>query len=789
MRKRSGFSAVVIATLAIGIGATTAMFGTINAVLLSSLPFDEPEHLVMGRATFGGRINPWVSGYDYYDYREQSASFDSFAAFMYSGRVAILGGDEPELVDSAYCTWDLFQTLRTRPAAGRFFIPEEGVEDGPKVVVVSYAYWQQRFAGDSGAVGSALLLNGTPHTVVGVLPPDFHFLTDADIWQLTFRNGPGAEARRWHNLLLVGRLKQDVSIRQAQAEIDIISNRLQRQYPETNQGKALDVADLHGALVENVRPNLLMLMGAVSLVLLIACSNVAGLLLARGQDRLTEIAVRSVVGASRSRLVRQLLTECTLLALAAGVVGVALAIIFQGVLIRLLPLGELGISRPELSPVVLLFAFGVSVATVVLFGLAPTIQGTVIDPSQQLKTGVRATWGRRGFILRNGFVVFQVAISVILLIGAGLLIRSLTRQMNVDLGFDPRNVLTAGVWLPSENYPDAAERVAFFEWLAEEIEALPGVRSVGLVNRLPIKQWGGNIYLYTPDQSADDRQANFSRSADFRYVNPGYLQTMGMPLLAGRDIAATDSADAPRVMLITASLAEEFFPGQNPVGKTLLVDMGELVEHEVVGVVGNARLRRVTNDPFHAMYMAQSQVAGERMQLAVRSHIDPAMLVEPIRGILKSRDPNIPLADPSTMEAIIDDALSDFRVVTSSLGLLSVISVLLALVGLYGVLAHYVGQRHREIGVRMTLGASALQVAKMVLSRGLALVAAGVAAGSLASFWTTRVIRRLLFGIDSTDPITFVSTALGFALVAAIACLVPAYRASRVDPVLTLKAE
>ncbi len=789
MRKRPGFTAVVIFTLAIGIGATTAMFGTINAVLLSSLPFDESEKLVMGRATFGGQINPWVSGYDYYDYRDQNDSFESLAAFMYGGQVSILGGDEPELVDSAYCTWDLFQTLRIQPAAGRFFIAEEGVEDGPKVVIVSHAYWQQRFGGESDTVSSALLLDGTPHTVVGVLPAGFHFMTDADIWQLTYRNGPGAGARRWHNLLLAGRLKPGVTVQQAQAEIDIISTRLQRQYPDTNEGKGLAVTDLHDALVENMRPNLLMLMGAVSLVLLIACSNVAGLLLARGQDRLTEIAVRSAVGASRRRLVRQLLTECTLLALVAGVAGVVLAIIFQGILIRLLPLGELGISRLDLSPVVLLFALGVSVATGILFGLVPAIQGTVVDPSRQLKTGGRATWARRGSMLRNGFVVFQVAISVMLLIGAGLLIRSLARQMNVDLGFNPKNVLAAGVWLPAGDYPDAEERVVFFESLVEEVEALPGVRSAGFVNRLPIKHRSGNIYLYTPDQGADDRQASFSRSADFRYVTPGYLQTMGIPLLAGRDIAATDSAESPRVMVITQSLAEEFFPGQNPVGKILLVDMGELVEHEVVGVVGNARLSRITSDPFHAMYMAQSQVAGERLQLAVRTNIDPATFIEPIRGILKAKDPNVPLADPSTMEAIIDDALSDFRVVTSSLGLLSAIAGLLALVGLYGVLAHYVSQHHHEIGVRMTLGASTRQVAMMVLSRGLAVVAAGVAAGLVASFWATRLIQQLLFGIETTDPITFFATAAAFAVVAAIACVVPAYRASRVDPVLTLRAE
>ena len=789
MKIRPAFTAAIVATLAIGIGATTAMFGTIHAALLNSLPYDEPDRLVMGRATFNGRINPWVSGYDYYDYRDQSESFESLSAFMFSGRVSVLGGGEPELVDSAFCTWDLFHTLRATPASGRHFLVEEGVEDGPDVVMISYSFWQRRFGGAADAVGSTISMNGTPHTVVGVLPAGFYFLTNADIWRLTYRNGPGAGARRWHNLLLIGRLEPGTSVRQAQAEIDTISSRLEDLYPDTNQGKALAVTDLHEALVENVRPNLLMLMGAVSLVLLLACSNVAGLLLARGQGRLTEIAVRSAMGASRRRLVRQLLTESTLIALAAGVVGVVLAFVFQGILIRLLSLADLGITSPAVSGPVLLFALGISIVTGILFGLVPALQGTIVDPSQQLKTGTRATWAQGGSMLRSAFVVLQVAISIMLLIGAGLLIRSLATQMRIDPGFNPENVLTGGVWLPQSDYPEADERIAFFNSLIEEIKALPGVRSAGIVNRLPIINGGGNIYLYTEDEPPEDRQASFARSADFRFVSPGYLETMGIPLLAGRDIAATDTPDSPRVMVISESLAELFFPDQNPVGKTLLVDMDEIVAHQIVGVVGNARLRRITSNPFHAMYMSHAQIGGGRMQLVVRTRQDPAGLIGPVKDLLKTKDPNVLLADPATMETIIDDALADFRVITSSLGLLSIIAVLLALVGLYGVLAYYVSQRHHEIGVRMTLGATARQVANLVLSRGMALVLTGIAIGLVAAFWATGLIQRLLFGVESTDAATFIATALGFSLVATIACLIPAVRAARVDPVLTLKAE
>lgn len=791
MASRPGFTAIVILTLAVGIGATTAMFGTINAALLSRLPFDEPERLVMGATTFDGNINPWTSGYDYYDYRDQNETLDSLAAFMFGGRVTVLGGTDPELVPSAYGTWDLFHTLRVKPAAGRLFAEEEGIENGPSVAMISYGYWQRRFGGAADFADKTLNINGTPYTVVGVLPQGFHFITEADIWRLTYRNGPGATARRWHNLVLVGRLKPGATVEQAQAEMDTISARLQEQYPETNEGKALAVTNLHEAFVSRVRPALMMLMVAVSLVLLLACANVAGLLLARGQTRLTEIAVRSAMGASRKRLIRQLLTESTLLALIAGVAGVALAFVFQGLLLRLLPMGWLGITRPSIDAAVLLFALGVSIATGILFGVVPALQGTIVDLGQQLKAGTRATWARGSSLLRSGLVVLQVAFSVVLLIGAGLLIRSLALQMQVDLGFNPENVLTAGVTLPSNDYPDpdTDKRIAFFDSLVEEVEALPGVQSVAVINRLPIRHAGGNIYLHRVDEPPEEGQSSMSRSADFRYVTPNYFKTMGIPLLAGRDIERTDVEGSPRVMIISESLVELFFPDENPLGQQLVVDMGEKVVHEIIGVVGNARLHRPSNDPFHSMYMSYYQIGRSGMRLTVRTHGDAETLTGPIREVLRAKDRNIPLAEAETMTAIIDDVLSDFRVITSSLGLFSSIALLLALVGIYGVLAYYVSQRSHEIGVRMALGASSRQVANLVLTRGMALVAMGVFLGVVASFWTTNFIQQQLFGVEAFDPMTFAATAAGFGLVAMIACLLPAWRATRVDPVLTLQAE
>ncbi len=790
MAGRPGFTAVVVLTLAVGIGATTAMFGTINATLLSRLPYDEPDRLIMGRATFDGNINPWVSGYDYYDYRDRCESFESLSAFMYGGRATVLGGSEPERVPVGFVTWDLFHTLRVSPAAGRLFAEEEGVEGGPNVIMVSYGYWQRRFGGSPDAAGSALVLDGTPYTVVGVMPAGFHFMDDMDVWRLTYYNGPGAGARRWHNFLLVGRLKPGITVDQARAEVDAVSRHLQEQYPVTNEGKALAVTALHDALVENVRTSLLMLMAAVSLVLLLACGNVAGLLLARGQTRLKEIAIRSAMGASRRRLVRQLLTESTLLALIAGVAGVVLAIAFQSLLIRLLPMGALGITRPAIDAPVLLFALSVSIATGIVFGVVPALQGTLIAPSEQLRAGTRATSVRGTSVLRSGLIVLQVAISTVLLIGAGLLIRSLTQQMNIDLGFNPQNVLTAGLRTPNNDYPEPEQRVAFFTSLVEEVEALPGVVSVGIVNRIPILHQGGNIYVYHADRPVEDQETSMGRSADFRCVLPGYFKTMGMPLLAGRDIAETDAAGAPPVMIISESMVDLYFPGENPLGKRLIVDMlGEMVTHEVVGVVANARLHRLTRQPFHAMYMSYKQVAWDRMNLMVRTEDDPVALIGPVREILRAKDRNIPLAEPASMVSILDDALSDYRIITSSLGLFSSIALLLALVGLYGALAYYVSQRYHEIGVRMALGASRQQVAKIVLSRGMGMVAAGLVLGVAGSYWATRLIQQLLFGVEPTDPTTFVFAALAFGLVALLACLLPAWRATQIDPVMVLQAE
>jgi putative ABC transport system permease protein len=788
MMSRPWFTFIIIITLAIGIGAVTAMFGTINAALLSNLPFDEPDRLVMGRRTTDGRIGPMVSGYDYFDYREQSQSFESLAALSaFTMRFTVTGEHDPDRVEGPLVTWDLFHTLGVSPVAGRLFTAEEAAEGRADVVLISYGYWQRRFGGSMDALGRTLTVDGRPNTIVGVMPAGFHFVHNVDVWGLTYKDGPFADARRFHNLLLVGRLKPGVAIEQAQAEVDAISLRLQEEYADTNEGKALLLTGLHETLVENVRTSLLLLMGAVVLVLLLACGNVAGLLLARGQVRLTEVAVRSAMGASRPRLVRQLLTESVLTALVAGLAGIALAFMFQGLLVRLLPMGRLGITELGIDMPVLLFALALSIATGVFFGVVPALRGTLVDVTQQLKAGTRSTEARGSSRLRSALVVLQVAVSIVLLIGAGLLIRSLAHQMNVNLGFDPENVLAAEIRLPEGDYPEPQQRVHFFTSLVEEVGVLPGVTSVGLINRLPIRESGGDTYVYPVGRPPETNRD--ARSAFFRNVLPGYLQTMRIPLLAGRDIAETDGPESPRVMIISKALADLYYPGQNPVGEKMIVDLGEEVEHEVIGVAGDARLYSITGQTFYTMYMSYRQVPQSLMRIAVRTSGDPTALVGPVREILREKDRNIPLAEPAAMTFIINDTLSDYRVITLSLGILSAIALLLAVVGLYSVLAYHVSQRYHELGLRMALGASGSSLIKLILVRGFVLVGIGLVLGIAGSVGATRLLQQFLYETEPTDPVTFVGVSLFLGLVTLLACFLPAWRASRVSPVDALRAE
>ncbi|NIM50755.1 MAG: FtsX-like permease family protein, partial [Gemmatimonadales bacterium] len=557
-------------------------------------------------------------------------------------------------------------------------------------------------------------------------------------------------------------------------------------YPESNQDKALLLTDLREALVEDYRTSLFLLMATVGLVLLIACGNVAGLLLARGSTRRTELSVRAALGASRARLVRQLLTESVVTAVAAGILGTVLAIWFQRLILRLLPMDIPGIADTGISIPMLSFAVVLSLGTGLVFGVFPAFRGAHMNIVEDLKAGARTT-DTGGARFRSGLVIAQVALSLVLLIGSGLLIRSFARLRSVDPGFNTANLLTAEIRLPGTDYDEAPRRIQFYSSLLENIRAIPGVVSVAAINQLPIRDPGNNIYVYAADNPPTDRRG--LNVAFQRTVFPGYFESMGIPLLAGRGIEHSDGPDAARVLVINETMADTLFPGQNPIGRQVVVDYGEEVTLDVVGVVGDVRMSGLAWRPRLAMYGSYMQRPYYTMRLAIRTAGEPTSVARALRFAVRELDRNIPLAELATMDQLLARSTARRRVIAISLTLFASAALLLATIGLYGVLAYYVSQRTHEIGIRVALGARAAQVVQLVLTRGVGLVTVGIVLGVAAAFGVTRFIQRMLFGVEPTDPTTFAAVSLLLALIALIACLIPAWRALRVDPLTALQAE
>jgi len=809
VRRRPAGIVVPLLTMAVGIGASTAIFSALHAALFNPLPYPAPERLVMGRATFSGEINPWVAAPDFFDYRERNTVFQSLSAYLpNAARVTVRRGDGAESVPVTRISWDLFRTLGVNPVLGRHFTPAEGERGAPGVAIVSHGYWQRSLGGTPDVVGRTLPLNigrqAQTVTIVGVMPAAFKFAPNADVWVAMQRNAQGTDVRRFHNWLLLGRLKPGVTVTQAQKELDGISAQLEKDYPDSNKNKALLVTGLQEALSEGDRPSLLILMAAIGILLLVACADVAGLLLSRGAMRQGEMAIRSALGATRAQLVRQLLVESLLVAVAAGAAGLLLATWLRHLVLRLVPLDSFGVDRLPIGGAVLVFAIGATLVTSALTGIVPAVLGTRIRAADQLKSGGRTTDSTSRALALQGLVAAQVALSVVLLVAAVLLGRSLMRLRAVEPGFRPAHLLTAQVWLAGPAYEDPGARGRFFRALTEDFRALPGVTDATIVNNLPVVDPANNIPAW--DAEHPPAQTSEAPLACIRFVLPGYFSAMEIPLVAGRDLSSSDApppasglraapsgagATRPLVMVISQSLARRLFAGTDALGRRIGIFTGgpQSMVAEVIGVVGDVRMNSLGNDYSLAMYVPYELAAQPVMRVAVRTATDAAAVVPALRAALARRDRGLVLDDVETMDARVAESVQGFSLRAGAVALFGTAGLLLAMLGVYGVLSFTVNRRRPDIGLRVVMGASRGHILRWVLIRGMGAVVVGLLLGLPAAFGVAQLLRGQLFNVPPTDAWAFGGVSLALAVAALAACLFPAWRAIHVDPIVALRAE
>jgi putative ABC transport system permease protein len=789
--KNPGFTAVALLTLTLGIGANSAIFSVVNAVLLRPLPYEESERLV-----FISERSPVLEGMsiaypNYLDWREQNAVFDNIGVYR---RVSfnLTGSGEPERLSGGEVSAELFGALRAKPVLGRVLLAEDDRPGAAPVVVLGYGLWQRRFGKSADVIGQAVTLNSKAHTVVGVMPPDFRFPSGVDIWVPVGLNADNPSWGRGNHpgLYAVARLRSGVSVAQARSEMDTIAARLEQQYPQSNTGNRVTVTPLFNRITGDVRPALLVLLAAVGFVLLIACANVANLLLARAAARQKEIAVRMALGATRGRLVRQLLTESVMLSAAGGAVGLLLAVWGVDLLVAISPNNIPRFAEIKLDNHVLGFTAAISLLTGVLFGLAPALHASKLNLNEMLKEGGRsATAGFRRQRVRSLLVVSEVAIALVLLISAGLLIKSFMRLQQVDLGFNPDGVLTAAVPLPRTKYLEPTKRIAFYESLFARIAALPGVEAVGAVDELPT-EGGSQTYFIVEDRPIPPREE--IPLTEYSLVSTGYFKAMGLRLLKGREFDARDARDAPFVCIIDEKFAEQYWPGQDPIGKRLKYGGADPANPwtTVVGLVANVRYQGPDQEsPRVQLFLPYTQSTFLGAALVIRTAGDPKDMAAAVRGEVLGMDPDLPVYAIRTMNEVLKESVASRRLYMTLLGIFAGVAMILAAIGLYGVMAYSVTQRTHEIGIRMALGAKAGDVLRLVVGQGMALALAGVGIGLVAAFALTRLLSSLLFAVSATDPYTFAIISLILAGVALGATFIPAHRATRVDPMVALHYE
>jgi putative ABC transport system permease protein len=791
LAKQPAFTAIAVLTLALGIGANTAIFSLVNSVLLRSLPYPDPNRIVYfeGKNPSQGITDSNVSVLDFQDWTRQSQVFSHTASFWTGGAALAEQGREPERVPRAGVTIRFFDLLGVQPMLGRNFLEEEDRPDSPTAAIVSEGLWKRRFGSDRSIVGKTITINTQPVTVVGVMPAGFEFPENTQIWTPAAIN-LAEEPRDNRSYSALGRLKPGMKLEQAQSQISAINTQLAQAFPDTNKGWDAQLWLLHERLVRSVGPSLLLLLGAVGCVLLIACANVANLLLARAAARQKEVAIRTALGASRSRVLRQMLTESVLLSVIGGAFGLLLSFWLVELLISISPPDSPRFSEANLDYRVLAFTLAISVFTGLIFGLAPALQASKLDVSGSLKEGGRSGEGYRRTNTRSLLLIGEVAMSLILLVGAGLLIKSFMRLQEVKPGFNPERLLIASLSLPGAKYKEDQQRIDFYRALIERLRTLPGVQAVGAGVNLPL---GASNYSIGRAFIPEGRPLTADESVDASWstITPTYFEALQVPLLAGRTFNERDNASAPKVVIVNRKVAIKHFGSETAaIGKRLTIWRNETFPREIVGVVGETKPGTLEEESAAQIYTPHSQDGSWGfMALVVRTATDPAAMTTTLRREVLGLDKDLPIFNVKTMEDVVAASIGSRRTSMLLLSVFAGVALLLAAIGIYGVMAYSVTQRRHEIGIRMALGAQVGNVLGMIVRQGMALALVGITVGLVGALGLTRVIANLLFGVSATDPITFVVIPLLLAFVALLACWLPARRATLVDPIEALRTE
>jgi putative ABC transport system permease protein len=788
---RPGFTAVALIALGLAIGAGTAMFSVVNAVILKPLNFDGSENVVIIWES-APKLHFDIftaSPANFADWRTQAKSFEFMAAYSRS-QFTLTGFESAERVPGAQVSADYFKLVRTPPMIGRTFFPEETMPGKDKVAVVSYGFWNRRLGADPGAVGKTLTLNGEQYNIVGVMPERFMYPSNSEIW--TPMDVNASQGRGGHFLVALGRPRGGVSIDTAGAEMKMIAVDLEKAYPATNEGWTTKVVNLHDDIIKDIRQSLLILFGAVAFVLLIACANVANLLLARGSDRAKEIAVRTAMGASRSRIVRQLLTESVILSVAGGLLGVGIAFLALRSLVAVAPPNLPRIQETTIDRTVLAFTVGISIATGLGFGMFPAFQMSRTNLHDALKESVRgSSAGAERHRMRNLLVIAEIALSIVVLTGAGLMLQSLRKLVGVDPGFNPRNVLTAQFNLPAVRYPNDDAKNAFLNRLVEHLSAMPGVTNVATVNSLPLS--GSTFIISYSIAGRPPILPQNEPSALMRFTTSDYFKTLQVPIVKGRAFTAEDRITAPPVIIINEAFVRREFPNEDPIGKQMLIgysnNPGPRVPRTIVGVVRDMRITSLSDEAEPQYYVPYSQLPFSGVSLALRTAGDPAQLASPLRNEMKNLDSSIALFNLRPFEDVLSTSIAQARFNGTLLAVFSGVALLLASVGVYGVMAYSVNQRTHEIGIRLALGQRRASILTMVLYQAIALAGIGALLGVTGAAGLTRFMTTMLFHVNASDPITYIVVVSVLMAVALSASYLPARRATRVDPMTALREE